>query len=61
MVLPVVHPLKKTKIDLRRSINRLNVYIQQNPEDDYVKSGEANQVLDRLEEAQRLIPKAVGE
>lgn len=56
-MLPVIHPLAKTATDLRRSINRLLVYKEQNPDDAEVKSGVLDKMVDELKEVRRHIPR----
>jgi hypothetical protein len=56
-MLPTKHPLNKTAIDLRRSIGRLNVYKEQNPNDPYVLNGSVDEIIEDLQNANRHIPK----
>lgn len=56
-MLPTLHPLSKTAIDLRRSINRLVVFQEQNPTDPEVLNGSVGRTIEELKEARRHIPK----
>lgn len=56
-MLPKLHPLSKTSIDLRRSINRLVVFKDQNPTDEEVVNGTIETTINELKEARRHIPK----
>lgn len=52
-----MHPLAKTATDLRRSINRLVVFQTQNPDDDEVKNGNVEKIIEDLKEVRRHVPK----
>jgi len=60
-MLPVVHPLTKTATDLRRAINRLHIFKEQNPSDEEVANGNIDEIIEKLKEANRLIPKSMLE
>lgn len=32
-MLPIVHPMEKTKTEVKRSVQRLELYVKSNPED----------------------------
>ena len=55
-MLPVLNPIAKTSIELRRAINRLIVFKEQNPSDEYVKDGSAELLINDLKEARLHIP-----
>lgn len=55
-MLPVLHVMSKTSIELRRSINRLELYKTSNPSDEHVTSGAVGSLVDTLKEARRHIP-----
>lgn len=56
-MLPTMHPLAKTATDLRRSINRLVVFKDQNPTDEEVQNGNIEKIIEDLKETRRHIPK----
>ena len=56
-MLPTMHPLAKTATDLRRSINRLIVFKDQNPTDEEVQNGNIEKIVEDLKEVRRHIPK----
>jgi hypothetical protein len=56
IMLPILHPMSKTSIELRRAINRLLVFIEQNPSDDHVTSGAVQELIDDLKAARSHIP-----
>ena len=53
-MLPLLHPLSKTSIELRRAINRLSIFKDQNPHDEDINHVE-NLITD-LKEARSHIP-----
>lgn len=55
--MPITHPLVKTATDIRRSVNRLLVFAEQNPTDELVVDGVVMEIVMKLKEARRLIPK----
>lgn len=56
-MIPVVHPLTLTSQQLRRSAARLEQFIRQNGEIDFVKDGTVQEILQDVNEAYRKIPK----
>ena len=56
-MLPILHPLEKTSIELRRAINRLHVFKEQNPNDPQVISGAVDALMADLKAARSHIPK----
>lgn len=56
-MLPILHPIGKTSIELRRAINRLHVFMEHNPEDEHVKSGSVQELMDDLKAARTHITK----
>lgn len=60
-MLPTMHPLSKTAVDLRRSINRLMIFKAQNTDDSYVLDGTVDNIIHDLQEAKRHIPKELSE
>lgn len=56
-MIPTTHPLTKTSTDLRRSINRLELFIKMYPEDEYAPAVET--MIGNLKEAKRQIPVAL--
>lgn len=54
---PKSHPIAKTSVDIRRSINRLKVLKEQFPSDVSVTSGLADTLIEALRQARSLIPK----
>lgn len=57
IMLPTLHPLAKTATDLRRSINRLVVFKDQNEHDEEVKNGNIEKIIEDLREVRRHVPK----
>lgn len=55
-MIPVQHPLSKTATELRRSINRLHVFKEQNPNEPVVQSGRIDSIIKELKEARAYIP-----
>jgi hypothetical protein len=55
-MLPVLHAMSKTSIELRRAINRLKVFKDQNPTDEHVVDGSVDLLVEDLEQARRHIP-----
>jgi len=53
---PVLHPLVKTSVELRRSINRLEVFAKANPNDEHVVSGKLDEMVDKMKDVRLLIP-----
>jgi hypothetical protein len=53
-MLPVLHPLAKTAIQLRQSIKRLETFIQSSPSDEYIES--VRGLIRDLESARSHIP-----
>lgn len=60
-ILPITHPINKTAIDLRRSINRLNIFRDQNANDIHVLDGTVDSIIKDLQEAKGHIPKGLIE
>lgn len=58
-MLPLLHPIGKTSIELRRAINRLHVFMEQHPEDEHVRNGSVQELLDDLKAARSHIKKAL--
>lgn len=54
---PILHPLAKTSIELRRSITRLQTLKQASPFDPHVQSGIADNVIEYLRLARECVPK----
>lgn len=54
-MIPTTHPLSKTSIELRRAINRLEIFVQQNPSDPF--AGATGDMIEDLKNARRKIPK----
>lgn len=54
-MLPILHPLSKTSIELRRAINRLHVFKDQNADDAHIEA--IDTLMNDLKEARRHIPK----
>jgi hypothetical protein len=57
IMLPTLHPLAKTATDLRRSINRLLVFKDQNQNDPEVTNGNIDKIIEDLKETRRHIPR----
>lgn len=53
----VQHPLSKTSTELRRSIYRLELFLQQNPSDAYAPR--VAEMIDDLKAARNKIPEAL--
>lgn len=53
-MLPVLHPLAKTSIQLRQSLKRLETFMQSNPKDEYKEA--VHQLIRDLENARSHIP-----
>lgn len=56
-MIPVQHPLAKTSTELRRSINRLELFLEQNPKDEF-----APRIADMIEDlkaARNKIPQSL--
>lgn len=60
-MLPTTHPINKTAIDLRRSINRLIIFKEQNATDVHVMDGTVDSIIAGLQEAKNHIPKELVE
>lgn len=60
-MLPTTHPINKTAIDLRRSINRLIIFKEQNTTDIHVMDGTVDNIIAGLQEAKNHIPKELVE
>lgn len=56
-MIPKLHPLAKTAIELRRAINRLVIFQEQNPKDSEVEDGTVSKTIEELKETRRHIPK----
>lgn len=56
-MLPVLHPLAKTSIQLRQSIKRLETFLQSNPRDEHIDS--VRELIRDLESARDHIPGAL--
>lgn len=52
------HPIPRTSVDLRRSINRLITHKEAFPNDGYVLDGTVDQLIEALRQARYLIPKS---
>jgi hypothetical protein len=57
LMLPTTHPLAKTATELRRGINRLHVFKEQQPNDEAVVNGAVDRTIQELKEARRHIDK----
>jgi hypothetical protein len=55
IIIPIQHPLSKTSIDLRRAINRLEIFLQQNEGDPYAPA--VSEMINDLKTARHRIPK----
>lgn len=53
-MLPTLHPLEKTSIELRRAINRLHIFRDSKPYDKHV--AQIDKILEKLQEARLEIP-----
>lgn len=53
-MLPVLHPLAKTSIQLRQSIKRLETFEKSNPKDEYIDA--VRELIRDLEIARKHIP-----
>ncbi len=60
-MLPTTHPINKTAIDLRRSINRLKIFKEQNTNDVHVLDGTVDNIIAGLQVAKNHIPKELVE
>lgn len=56
-MIPIQHPLAKTATDLRRSINRLEIFAQQHSDDEFVAN--IQEMIEDLKNARRKIPVAL--
>lgn len=56
-MLPTTHPLTKTSIELRRSINRLEIFLTMYMEDEFAPA--VTVMIENLKEARRQIPVAL--
>ena len=56
-MLPTLHPLSKTSIELRRAINRLHIFKEQHPNDEHVLDGSVENLMNELKDARSHIPK----
>jgi hypothetical protein len=54
-MIPTQHPLSKTSIELRRAINRLEIFVDQNPNDSFAPA--VNEMITDLKSARLRIPK----
>lgn len=54
-MLPTIHPLSKTATELRRAINRLQVFKEHNPSDPYVEAVDG--LIKELYEARSHVPR----
>lgn len=54
-MIPTTHPLSKTSIELRRAINRLEIFLQQNANDPYAPA--VTEMITDLKTARHRIPK----
>lgn len=54
-MIPIQHPLSKTSIELRRAINRLEIFLQQNATDSFAPAVDA--MIEDLKSARNKIPK----
>jgi hypothetical protein len=55
----VLHPLAKTSIQARQSIRRLDSFKKQFPNDEYVKTGKVDEIINDLTEIRKHIPKSL--
>jgi len=51
------HPVAKTSIDLRRSISRLETFVEQFPGEETVVNGTVATLIEKLKDARAVIPK----
>jgi cell division protein FtsX len=49
-MLPILHPMEKTKTEVKRSVQRLELYIKNNPNEEKTKT-----VLEKLKEILEII------
>lgn len=56
-MLPTLHPLEKTAIEVRRALLRLENFMKTNPHDEFVKDGAASVVMHDLQIVRSHIPK----
>lgn len=56
-MLPKLHPLSKTAIEARRSIQRLQNFLETNAEDEHVKNGIVQMIIEDLKNVRLHIPK----
>lgn len=56
-MIPTIHPLGKTSIELRRSINRLEIFVSMYADDEFAPAVIA--MIENLKEARRQIPVAL--
>lgn len=61
MPLPVAHPVVKTETEIRRSIQRLEVFRSSNGLDNLVVNGTINNVLNHLRNAYKALPDEMRE
>lgn len=61
MPLPVAHPVAKTETEIRRSIQRLEVFRSSNGLDNLVVNGTINNVLSHLRNAYKALPDEMRE
>ncbi len=58
MAIPIVNPVEKTATELRRSMNRLEIYRVNNPEDEMVVDGTVRELIKDIKAAYDHIPDA---
>lgn len=56
-MIPVQHPLAKTSTELRRAINRLEIFLDQYPKDEFAPR--VSEMIDDLKSARNKIPQAL--
>lgn len=61
MPLPTAHPVVKTETEIRRSIQRLEVYRHSNALDEIVADGTVSNVIEHLKKAHQSLPKELKE
>lgn len=61
MPLPIAHPVVKTETEIRRSIQRLEVFRASNGLDNMVVDGTINTILNHLRNAYKALPDEMRE
>lgn len=55
-MLPILHPLSKTAVDVRRAVGRLEIFMKSNADDEHVTSGCVARIIADLKSVQSHIP-----